>query len=85
MNSIDEEKYSKVISWLESQYESKENIPKFEVTPHTIQILFEIAVKNEKRNKQAELIKQDWEQKTEYYRNEGKELTAKIIFESNVV
>ena len=72
---INEEKYNFVIEWLSGKYEK---IPPFEVNNKTIEILYNLAQKNLKRNKMMQEMIDDLNKRSDEYIEEGNK-TQKVL------
>lgn len=58
-------------SWLESLFRGKGGVPEYEINTHTIEVLYQMAVLCERREKSATVMIEDMEQKAEEYAAES--------------
>ena len=65
-----------VSAWLEQLF-AGQNVPQYEINSRTLDILLQLAERNKRQDRDAELVTQDLHQKTEEYAAEGKFISHK--------
>jgi len=65
------QKFKHVTLWLRELYKNQAQIPPFETNPQTIDMLYEISIKNQVADEQYLLSIKDMEVRTEEYKNES--------------
>ena len=75
-----EQMWEYVYRWLEKKYKGKgKSIPTFEVTPTTLSILYNMAQTNERKERDCDVLVQEYDQRAREYKAEGKSVLSENV------
>ena len=64
-----------VRSWLEGLFPGEDGVPDYEINSHTIEVLYQMALRCERRERSAKVMTEDLEQKAKEYAAESEWFT----------